>query len=229
MYPTLKSEVKVEVGVTLLEALPVSTVEDKVANRIRRAILVGDLPSGTRMRQAEVAQKFGVSITPVRSALRRLENERLVQIEPHRTVVVRTPTREELSEIYEIRLLLEPAAMKRVCRTISESALSDAEAILNLMRGEANIGEWVWLNREFHFTLLRAHPGTHMSDILLNLLSLSAIHIRTSAHWPTERIRQADDEHRELIDACRARDPEKVKRATWRHLHSSMKMKSSGP
>src|SRR4051812_42489881 len=83
------------------------TVAGLVAERLREEIVAGDLPAGSRLRQVEIARRFGVSTTPVREALAALQREGLVRLHPQRGAVVFVPTVEDLREHYEIRAALE--------------------------------------------------------------------------------------------------------------------------
>src|SRR5690348_4351298 len=86
------------------------TVAEQVATALREEITTGQLAAGTRLRQNEIAQRFGVSSTPVREAFGLLQSEGLVQIDPHRGVTVFLPSIQDLIEHYEIRIALEVLA-----------------------------------------------------------------------------------------------------------------------
>jgi DNA-binding GntR family transcriptional regulator len=89
------------------------TTAKVVAERLRDEIQDGTLSPGTRLRQNEVARRFGVSTTPVREAFAQLQAEGLVRIDPHRGAVVFRPTTDDLVEFYEIREVLESLAVVR--------------------------------------------------------------------------------------------------------------------
>ena len=72
------------------------TIAEQIANALRQEIVIGQLPAGTRLRQVEIAQRFGVSTTPVREAFGLLQSEGLVQIDTHRGVTVFLPTVQDL-------------------------------------------------------------------------------------------------------------------------------------
>jgi DNA-binding GntR family transcriptional regulator len=201
-----------------------STVESVVAERIRRAILSGELPPGTRMRQAELAERMSISITPIRTALRQLAAEGLLEIEPRRTVSVHQPTAAELAEIYEMRALLEPACMKKAAKQISDADLAYLEQQVAQMDAAPGVREWDVLNREFHAVLINASNSPRLSATLINLLSLATIGMRASGVLTEDRIREANEEHHAMLVACRNRDPEAARAMTLKHLRSSMKL-----
>src|ERR1700759_5316261 len=95
-----------------------------VTERLRDMIKSHELPAGTRLRQAEFAERFGVSTTPVREAFVALAREGLVTQDPHRGVVVFEPSLQELDEIYEIRIALEPLATEIAAKQLSEDDLA---------------------------------------------------------------------------------------------------------
>lgn len=204
--------------------LSVSTVEAAVTDRVRRAILTGELPPGTRMLQAELAARMAVSITPIRAALRHLAAEGLIRIEARRAVSVHSPSAEELREIYEIRTLLEPVSVKKAAKKITEAELQAAEALLDGMDAAETTGEWDVLNRDFHALLVSASGSPRMTTIMLNLLSLATIGIRSADVLTDERMREANEEHREILAACRDRDPEAARAMTMKHLQSTRRM-----
>ena len=86
------------------------TVSGLVAERLRAQIVAGELAAGTKLRQVEIARRFGVSTTPVREALAALQREGLVRLHPQRGAVVFVPTVADLREHYEIRAALEALA-----------------------------------------------------------------------------------------------------------------------
>lgn len=201
-----------------------TTVESEVAERIRRAILTGELLPGTRMRQAELAERMSISITPIRTALRQLAAEGLIEIEPRRTVQVHQPSAAELAEIYEIRALLEPACMKKSVKRISEEDLAYVEERVEAMDASPDLREWDVQNREFHAALINASGSPRLIAILTNLLSLATIGMRASGVLTPGRMREANEEHRAMLAACRDHDPDAARAMTLKHLRTSMKL-----
>jgi DNA-binding GntR family transcriptional regulator len=106
---------------------------DDVAERIHASIRSGDFPIGTWLRQEALATAFGVSRTPIREALRKLQADRVVEVFPHRGALVRGPTAAELREAYQIRGELEGLAAELAATRITEDQLRrlrDAEGTL---------------------------------------------------------------------------------------------------
>ena len=83
---------------------------DELAATIQARVLNGEIPTGTRLRQESLAAEFGVSRTPVREALRKLQANGIVEVQPHRGALVRRPSAREVREAYEVRAELEGLA-----------------------------------------------------------------------------------------------------------------------
>ena len=96
---------------------------DRLAATIRSRVLAGEIPTGSWLRQESLAAQFGVSRTPVREALRKLQATGLVQLEPNRGAVVRGLTEREIREAYEVRAELEGLAAELACERIREPEL----------------------------------------------------------------------------------------------------------
>ena len=208
--------------------LSFTTVEAAVTDQVRRAILSGELPPGTRMLQGELAERMSISITPIRAALRQLAAEGLIHIDPHRAVSVHTPTPAELREVFEIRVLLEPVSVKKAAKRITEQELARAEEILDAMDAAETTGEWDVLNRDFHALLVNASGSARLTKMMLDLLSLATIGIRNAGVLSADRMREANEEHRRILAACRARDPEAARAMTLKHLQSTRKLTVEG-
>ncbi len=96
----------------------------EVLDALRRAILNDDMKVGTRILEADVAEQMGVSRAPVREAIRQLEQEGLVQFNPHRGAVVLGLPEAEIDAVYELRAVIESRAMARVATTLTPSRTS---------------------------------------------------------------------------------------------------------
>jgi DNA-binding GntR family transcriptional regulator len=141
-----------------------STKADDIAGLIEEAIVSGELTPGSVLRQEQLSERFGVSRTPVREALRRLAALGLVSFEPNRGVRVRTLSREELYEAFLVRAELESLATEVAAGKITEEGLAELEAaerrftrVSEELRarepGEERrsiTAEWVAANHAFH-------------------------------------------------------------------------------
>lgn len=190
-----------------------------VVSRLRDEILSGRMPYGTRLRQAEVAARFGISTTPVREAFRELAALGLVEIHPHRGAVVHPPSGRELAQIYEVRTLLEPVSVAWSASRITSEAIGEAHKLLTTMRNLTDPDAITKLNRRFHALIAVASGNSQLSDLVINLLDLSTPYIvRINQLNPNEESEHQHAEHEEILAACERRDPAAAYQASLHHL-----------
>jgi DNA-binding GntR family transcriptional regulator len=203
------------------------TAHTLVCETLRRAILSGSLPGGTRLVQADIASALQVSTTPVREALRDLATEGLITLDPHRGAVVRAINIDELHEIYEIRTLLEPYALRRAAERITNEELARARALNEQMKDlDQDTGAWVELNRNFHQVLIDAAGSPHLASILSGLQNSASMYVSIAMQTHPGGQKQAVKEHSALLTALRKRDPERAAELAVQHLHSTIEMLS---
>src|SRR4051794_20406863 len=134
------------------------TIAGQVAERLKAEILAGERAAGTKLRQVEIAQAYGVSTTPVREALAALQREGLVQHHPQRGAVVFLPSVEDLRHHYEIRAALESLAAAKAAERFQAPWAQPLTAMLDEMRTAPPAPRYLQLNQAFHTTLY-AHSG----------------------------------------------------------------------
>lgn len=202
------------------ETLGRDTTAKVVAERLRGKIQNGTLAPGTRLRQNEMAKRFGVSTTPVREALAQLQAEGLVRIDPHRGAIVFRPSKDDVLESYEIREALESLAVTHAMRRLKADVARDLEALIDRMRRTEDAREWLKLNNQFHLRLYESAGRPRLSGLIENLRDASApyIHMFVASRAPSDR---ANEEHQEILDACIRRDVAAAERATKDHLRSA--------
>src|SRR3954470_6765926 len=125
------------------------TIAGQVAERLKAEILAGERPAGTKLRQVELAQNYGVSTTPVREALAALQREGLVQHHPQRGAVVFLPSVEDLRHHYEIRAALESLAAARAAERFQAPWAQPLTAMLDEMRTAPPAPRYLQLNQAF--------------------------------------------------------------------------------
>lgn len=187
---------------------------------LRAQILAGDLAPGTPLIQANLARDLGLSMTPVREALRDLATEGLVTLSPHRGATVTMLDLADAQEIHRIRLKLEPDATRMAVEHVTEDVLIQAEALYQELE-EASAGQWVACNREFHILLLSTTPSPRLRGILNSLLEAAALYVPlaiTHRRGPAPQL-----EHRKILDAYRQRDADAAEKAVAAHIRSSLK------
>ena len=202
------------------ESLDRDTAARAVADRLRGEIQDGFLEPGSLLRQNEIAERFGVSTTPVREAFAQLQADGLVRIDPHRGAVVFRPTVEDLVEFYRIREVLESLAVARAIPNWDEDVEKELDVLVDRMRRTEDARRWLKLNDEFHLRLYRRCRMPRLVTLIENLRRASTpyIHMFVTSRPPAER---ANEEHQAILDACRRRDHAAAERAIRGHLTSA--------
>lgn len=198
-------------------AISVTASADETApyRQLRARIVNGELAPGSVVTSSGLAGELGVSRSPVREALSRLELEGLVE----RTAAgYRVPLRsaEEILEIFDARIALDAAATQAAAEHASELDLARLEHLLEQAERADDTAGWLRLDHEFHLALRAAGRNRTINRLLDGLETQLAAHDSTSRSAPDnlERIRE---EHRQILDAVRGRDVEKARAAMTAH------------
>jgi DNA-binding GntR family transcriptional regulator len=197
------------------------TMAEYALEQLREAIILGELPAGTPLRLDELARSLGMSISPIREAVRQLEALGLAKHVPHQGARVLDFDVEELRDLFAIRLALESLAVRRAAERFTDE---DAEAALaQLERFDAaaadeDVRESMRAHTDFHFTLYDASQSTWLVALIRPAWDRSERFrpaLLTSKDGPQERHRAYD---RALLDACAAHDPEGAAAVLHDHL-----------
>ncbi|WP_426959953.1 GntR family transcriptional regulator [Muricoccus radiodurans] len=185
------------------------------------AIEEGRLPAGTRLREAELARDLGLSRTPVREALKRLESQGLVTHEPHRGAVVASLDYAQTVELYHMREVLEGTA----AGLAAQHATATEVAILRDMveRDRAIADDPAALapaNRHFHRQIHLSARNRILDRMLDNLRLSLALLAGTTLRLPA-RGRAAVEEHAAIVEAIAARDAAAAEEAARRHIRAA--------
>lgn len=194
---------------------PPATKRDLIVEELRRLILSGELPRGERLRQDDLAARFSASITPVREALRALEAEGLAVSEPHRGVRVAGIDLDRVTATYVVRRLTEAYAVARATTRLSLRDLRGVEELVEAVAAASDPVERRALNRELHFTLYRRCGLPGMVAEIESLWSAFPWDVSLGSD---ERARASDAEHRVLLAALRAGDPDAARAAAEDHI-----------
>ncbi len=199
------------------------TAHEFVRGVLRRAILNGELPGGTRLVQAELAGLLKVSTTPVREALRDLATEGLIRFDPHRGAVVSELSGEQLHEIYAIRMLLEPLAVRQAVPRVTDALIDQLRKLHQKMLDEPHSTEWVDYNRVFHMSVFETAASPRLVGIIRSLQDASVMYIGASLKHVDGLRQQANEDHALILDALERRDTEAVVSAITKHLAVSLR------
>jgi DNA-binding GntR family transcriptional regulator len=208
---------------------------DELAATLHSRILSGELPTGTRLRQEVLAAEFGVSRTPVREALRKLQASGVVEVHLHRGAVVHGPTVREIREAYQVRAELEGLAAELAATRIQDAQLRrlrEAEEMFRhsiatlLQHREANatptaeqVKEWGRANDLFHQAIQEAAGNDRLRTTIADLhrsfpRDLTRIALSESSRLLEENVEQ----HSAVLAAIERRDPENARRLMIEHV-----------
>jgi DNA-binding GntR family transcriptional regulator len=187
---------------------------DLVAALIRELIITGELAPGEQLRQRDLAQRFAVSQTPVREAMRRLESEGLLTCDTHRGFTVVAPDDGRLEENFQIRAALESLGASLAARKIDAGGLARLRDLNDGMRklAEDDPG-YAELNREFHFTIYEYAR----SPLLLSLMRL----LWASLHGGPQVLRthaESARQHEQILSALARGDAAAASARTYEHI-----------
>src|SRR6516165_4851158 len=187
---------------------------DLVAALIREMVITGQLAAGEQLRQRDLAHRFGVSQTPVREAMRRLESEGLLVCDTHRGFTVVAPDEGRLEENFRIRAALESLGASLAARKIDRAGLVRLHDLNDQMRALADEDPaYAELNREFHFTVYSCAG----SPLLLSLMRL----LWASLHGGPRVTRthaESARQHDEILAALAGGDAGAASVRTYQHI-----------
>ncbi len=199
------------------------TAHQMVRDSLRGAILDGTLPAGSRLVQADIAVRLQVSTTPVREALRDLASEGLIRLDAHRGAVVRETSLHEVREIYLIRRLLEPEAVRAAVQEMTPDLLAKLERLQADLDTAKDPARWVALNREFHRLLNSASGLDRLAEILNHLDDNAAVYVNmTSRVTDADQLDSGNQHHHRLLEACRDRDGERAAKLVVEQLQQAL-------
>jgi DNA-binding GntR family transcriptional regulator len=188
-----------------------------VAEVLREAITTGHLRANQPLPQDEIAAQLEVSHIPVREALRQLQSEGLVTYQANRGAQVSALAPDEIREIYEIRAILETAAIRRAVPLLDERDLDRAGTILGAAERSIDGAEWGTLDVEFHELIYRLDDRPRLRELIDGLLR------RVDRYWLMHGLMLThrevfEREHRALLGAVRNRDAQLAADLLGKHL-----------
>lgn len=198
------------------------SLSDKAYDHIRRRVFSGELSPGTRLVNRKLAESLGTSFIPVREAINRLASEGVIDQVPGAGAFVRSFDRQEVSEIYDVRELVEPFAAGQAARLMSDPELDELNAVLAeweilgktivaRKRGatSADFEHWLSLNQRFHEIMISASRNRFLAKTVNDgqVLSLCFAAQRGMPELLSRSlIGSTMKSHRRLLDAFRKRD-----------------------
>lgn len=193
-------------GLDPLDKYSGKTVQSRVYQLLKEAILSGKLQPDSRIRQSEVAGVLGVSVAPVREALHNLAADGMVRFDPHRGATVRSYELADFEEMIEIKLALEPARSRRLMANIQDDDIAALRSVHEAIVRDPD--RYLELNPVFHDILSAASKAPQISGILHSLEDISTVMLSRTLHENPHRTLEGISEHARIIEALEEGDLE---------------------
>lgn len=196
--------------------------KDVIVQRLRSDIVTGEIPPGERLSEARLATRFGVSRMPVREALKELEGEGFVAIEERRGTFVRSVSRSEILDLFEVREAVEGMAARLCAGRVNNALLSQIDQTISDMAEHVRVADMDGYSRtdaEFHRLIVTGASNERLSDhyqLLIHNLHrglLSSIVTRREG-----RMERSLTEHREIVRALHAHDSDEAETSMREHV-----------
>ena len=195
---------------------PMTTTEF-IVHSLSQEILNGKIKSGTRLTQNEISKKFNVSQTPVREALKILTTEGLISFDSYKGAIVKGLCYKDAKEIYDLRILLESKLIRDGFSKYSDECYKKASSIQKKIEQCKDLNEWAILNSDFHRCFWESEVGGRTFAIVENLISSAIPYVSISLMYKKEHIELSNTEHREILEAYKNKDLEKLVELSIKH------------
>jgi DNA-binding GntR family transcriptional regulator len=194
----------------------------RVYDHVKRRIVANELPFGSKLTEDGLAKELGISRTPIREALNRLAQDRLVTVSPGRGAFVATFSFDDMVQLLEIRETLEGMAARLASNRITKETL---EKLRQRLKATAQKHEhngykgYLDADRDFHECVISA-CGNHQLSQLMKSLQDRIQMLRSRSVMLPGRARKSFQEHMEIIDALSARDPDLAEEKIRTHIRN---------
>ncbi|MGX1349536.1 DNA-binding GntR family transcriptional regulator [Bradyrhizobium elkanii] len=204
------------------QALEGSKEPGSIFERLRRSILTCELPPGASIYEQELAQQFGVSKSPIREALLRLQEQRLVEVRARSGYRIKPLSIIDANEIYEMRQMYERACVVRAIENAPDQQIDDLREYLT-DDAYVEIPDWIALNRQFHSAIaaisgnsLLAEAATQLNDQVDRFTFVSLGRLRQPGNFD-----HLNKQHAKIVEAMRARDKTAALSVLRSHIEKS--------
>jgi DNA-binding GntR family transcriptional regulator len=197
--------------------------------KLKLMILDGELAGGEPLVERPLAERLGVSRTPVRETIFRLEREGLVRVVEGKGAFVASYTLEDMIEIYQMREGLEPLAARLACQHLAGAEIDHHEAQLKRYRARPALrqedpGKWRLLGRDFHNMFIRASKNARLIRAIEGMQHQIELFRGLGRNInPRTDLKSAVEEHWEILQALRARNPQRAEKAVRAHLQNGLR------
>ena len=193
-----------------------------VFETMREAIINGDLAPGERLMEAQLAEEMGVSRTPVREAIRKLELEGFVAMIPRKGAYVADYSIKDITDVFEIRAALESLAAGLACERITDEELDELQVLVVRVAAikDNDLEELVKVDTEFHDRIYKASRNSRLEQMISNLREQIQRFRSTSLASPG-RIKDTLEEHKGIVDAIADRNITLAQKLASEHVENA--------
>ncbi len=184
------------------------TLREKILETIRDAILKGSMKPGERVSEPDLAERFGISRTPIREAFRQLESEGYLKVIPRKGAVVASLSARDVEEFYAIKIILEGFAARMAAIKLSDKDIERLEAInekLQKLANEGDVKSFFRAHNDFHELFIKAAGNEKLYE-LVNQLVMKFQRLRLASLSQPGRMEISVEEHRNMIQAFKDHD-----------------------
>jgi DNA-binding GntR family transcriptional regulator len=200
------------------------SLHDELVERLQRLIIEGELTPGEKVPEKELCERFNVSRTPMREALKVLANAGLVTLTPNRGASVTAVTVDDLQEVFPVMGALEALSGELACEKITDAELARVRALHEEMVGHykaQRLPEYFKTNEAIHIAILNAARNDTLSS-QHQMLSARVRRARYLANMTRERWDKAVAEHEDILAALEARDGPRLGNILKKHLKNKL-------
>jgi len=203
------------------------SLSEEIFQKLREAIIVGEIPSGSKLSEPALAKEYGISRGPLREALSRLEAGSLIERHPNIGASVVELSQQRLIEIYQIREMLEGLAARQAAYSITQPEITGLRDLLeqhkvNIHQDDGHAYFQKEGNFDFHFRIIQASKNDQLISLLCNDLYFIHRLYRYQFGMPSSsRSNAALKEHENIVDAIENQDPELAEILMRRHIKAS--------
>jgi DNA-binding GntR family transcriptional regulator len=186
------------------------TLREKILEHIRDAIISGSLKAGSRVSEPELAERYGISRTPIREAFRQLESEGYLTVIPRRGAVVSEFSQKDVEDFYAIKSILEGYAARQACNKLTDKELDKLQANnvrLSELAEDNDIKAFFKIHNDFHDMFIKAADNERLRELITGVETRFQ-RLRFMSLSLPGRMKISVQEHGKIIEAFRKRDAE---------------------
>lgn len=199
----------------------VSTLSDQAFETLKQRVLQGELPPGQLISERQMARELGMSKTPVRAALARLQSEGLVTISPQRGVVVNAMDVAQIADCFELRRVLEPYVVRRLAGRLTPAQVDQLHRHIAQLTDAVACGDAATstdLDLELHLSFARMLGNAEIARVMSQLRDKMRLSIATVLRQAPDRLHQGHKEHEKIVQAIIVGNGREAALRIHRHL-----------